>query len=501
MTCPDPELLAALTEQRLGAAEREALLDHAAGCDDCRHALLVVGGERRARATARVRRVSRSWAPWLAAAAAVVLSIVALVVFGGRSIQGPSVVQRDVPPEPPAPEPKAPEVPPVPEPEPSKAPEKKPEPPPRETPPPPVKPPAPVPEPPVKPLPAKPETPPEPVPPAPKPAPPATPRPATVTVMAVIDRVEGEVYVLNAAGRAAAKAGQAIRAGEGLECPGPQGLALVAYPDRTRLELGPETLVRSFAEHRITVEKGSVKAEVSKQPEGKPLIFATPHGEAKVLGTVLRVLVDPDPKKGTRLEVDEGKVELRNAAGKSLVVEGGHAATAAPGVTLASKPLPKEEVLLWLDFEDGKLPVGADTGTVEKGPDRAGSRLCLAGLDEQGTSKIFYGDGARGICTATGDEVLSFDYWVDGDASHVNFNVWNRSQKRNHEYLIVKTVIGKWAHFSIRLADLGDAATRLKEGDWIINVYIQGTGGPPKRRFYVDNILIVRPRVPRPAAK
>jgi hypothetical protein len=156
----------------------------------------------------------------------------------------------------------------------------------------------------------------------------------------------------------------------------------------------------------------------------------------------------------------------------------------------------KEEVLFAIDFEDGKLPPGFDVqGVVERGPQ---NRICLGGIDEAGTSHVFLGDGVRGLFTVAGDEVLSFDYWVDPQATQVNFNVWNRTGKVVHEGVVPKLTLGKWAHCSIRLSDLGEGA-RLREGDWIINVYIHGTGGTA-RKFYVDNVQFVRPRALRPKA-
>jgi hypothetical protein len=58
-----------------------------------------------------------------------------------------------------------------------------------------------------------------------------------------------------------------------------------------------------------------------------------------VVGTTLRLYVDPDPKKGTRLEVEEGKVELKNLAGKTVYVESGHYAVAGVGVELVTRKL------------------------------------------------------------------------------------------------------------------------------------------------------------------
>src|SRR4029077_15738527 len=85
---------------------------------------------------------------------------------------------------------------------------------------------------------------------------------------------------------------------------------------------------------RIRVLRGDLAASVSPQREGKPLRFSTPQGEAEVLGTKLRLLVAADASQATKLGVLEGKVRLKNLAGKSTVVRGGHSAVAAAGKEL-----------------------------------------------------------------------------------------------------------------------------------------------------------------------
>jgi ferric-dicitrate binding protein FerR (iron transport regulator) len=494
MKCPTPELLAAMAEERLDRRERDALLDHAADCDDCRHALLVLGAApARSRAAARTRPAARS-IPW-AVAAALFIAIIGLLALTRSpeevAPESPPVRTAEVPPkprpEPPPPpleDPAPPAVPPV-----APRPELPPSPPPA---PPPPKPPA------VKP-PEAPVAPAPPAPPAPEKPSPAPPpvRPATLAVVAVLDRAEGDVFVLGPAGRFAVKAGQSLRPGDGLECSGSQTMAHLVFPDLTRLETTGDALIREISDargKRVRLERGTVAAWVARQPDGQPMVFSTPHGEAKVLGTTLRLHVDPDPKKGTRLEVAEGRVELRNAAGRPVTVEGGHQAVAALGVPLASRLVPREEVLLSLDFEDGKLPAGVETGAVERGP---ANRLCLAGVDAQGTSKVFIGPPA-GLFHYQGDEVLAFDYWVDGSAAGVNLNVWNRTQKVSHEAAVPKLALSRWTRVTFKLSDMGDPAARLKEGDLVANLYVQGTGGPPSRRFYIDNVQFSRPWSIRP---
>jgi len=482
MRCPSPELLAALAEDELDRHERETILDHAADCDECRCALLALGPTlARARAPVRVR--ARSWIPW-AVAAALFVGILGLLALRGRP-ETPAAPEPEriaevppapvpAPPEHPTPEPPAPPAPSKPEPTPPVPRSEQPAPPvPKPEEKPPADPPAPRPE-----------------PERPAPAPPP-PTPPTVAVVAVLDRAEGEVFVVGAAGRIAVKAGQSLRPGDGLECSGPRASADLSFPDGTRVRAAGDAVLAGISDEkgkRVRVEKGTVTAEVARQPAGQPMVFATPHAEARVLGTTLRLHVDPDPKKGTRLEVGEGRVQLLSG-GRSVTVEGGRQAVAATGVALAVRLAPREEVVYALDFEDGKLPAGDFTGAVQRGPQ---NRLCLAGEDSGGTCKVFIGPPG-GLFHFEGDEVLSFDYWVDGSADQVNLNVWNRTAKLTHEAVVPKHALGKWARATFRLAEMGAPGARLKEGDLVANLYVQGTGGPPSRRFYIDNIAITRP--------
>lgn len=485
MSCPSPEIVAAMAEGRLSEIDREAFLDHAAGCDDCRHAALILSAPKVTTARIAPRR-PRSWMPW-AAAAAVLLAFLGLLLLATEPTHEPKTVRitpRKVEPEPPRPAPVDAPKPPAPS-----APEPTPEP----VPPPAPKPIVPTPETPVTPTPEKPAPEPPKAAPVPEPV-----KPVTEVTIAALQRVEGEVFVVNGGSRIAAKAGQDLRNGDGLECRGAHSWAILGYPDRTRVEVEGNTVVREFLGRqtgkglRIVVEKGAVKAEVAKQPVGQPMLFVSAHGQATVLGTTLRIVVDADPKKGMRLEVEEGKVELANLAGRTVVVETGHFAVAVAGASPASRRLPKEEVLLSLDLEDGKKPTVVGKGAVERGPDR---RLCLAGEADGGGSRLFFGEDGDGLFTATGEEILSFDYWVDAQAGSVNLSLWNRTQKVSHEGGVAKLVTGKWTHASLKLTEISEQGFRLKEGDVASGMLLQATGGAKK--FYVDNLTLTRPRTIR----
>src|SRR5688572_10597854 len=180
MVCPNPETLAATVEGRVDPAERDAVLNHAALCDDCRHALLIL----RTLAPSRSHPVLRfrPWMPW-AAAAVFIFSVAALLRAGREQTPAtpPLPTTRVTPPKeterPPAPKPPPPVVPRPEEPKPTPAPTIIVDPPPAPAP-------RPAPEPPVKP------EEPAPVKPAPTPEP---PRPTTVAIVATLERMEGEV--------------------------------------------------------------------------------------------------------------------------------------------------------------------------------------------------------------------------------------------------------------------------------------------------------------------
>jgi photosystem II stability/assembly factor-like uncharacterized protein len=119
--------------------------------------------------------------------------------------------------------------------------------------------------------------------------------------------------------------------------------ALIRWNDGTKFTLGADTGLDRLSEgdkgKTVLLVRGTVSAEVTPQPAGRSLVFTTPHGEARVVGTTLSLRVDLDAKKGTRLDVQTGKVELQNGSGKSVLVEAGYFAIAATGRELASKKI------------------------------------------------------------------------------------------------------------------------------------------------------------------
>jgi len=88
------------------------------------------------------------------------------------------------------------------------------------------------------------------------------------------------------------------------------GAATIAFPDGTRVDLNSSAKVIVNSDDgakRIELRGGTLEASVSKQPQGKPMNFLTPHAKAIVLGTSLKLTA---AASGTRLDVTHGKVRL-----------------------------------------------------------------------------------------------------------------------------------------------------------------------------------------------
>lgn len=183
-------------------------------------------------------------------------------------------------------------------------------------------------------------------------APPAPKREeATHAAIAQVEEVFGEAFRVTPLGKVPLAPRAGVGAAESVGTGGGLSRLVLRFPDKTRVELGPQTVlakIETESGKHFTLSQGTFRAVVVKQSSGQPMIVFTPQGQAKVVGTTLRIVVDPDSKKGTRLDVEEGKVELKNLAGKTVLVESGHSVVAADGVEFATRPLkrPAAYVLL-----------------------------------------------------------------------------------------------------------------------------------------------------------
>jgi hypothetical protein len=235
-------------------------------------------------------------------------------------------------------------------------------------------------------------------------------RRSTAPLVARLERIEGEGWLLDPAGRSAARGGEVLLLGQGVETGPAKSAAILVYPDKTRIEMGANTEIAELKAEggkRVAVRRGEIHAVVAKQTKDQAMVFATPQGEAVVLGTSLRIIVDPDPKKGTRLEVEEGKVRFSNLEKKSLDVTGGHFAVAAAGADLVARSsdpsagVPRRGLALWLRADVG---VTQNAGAVLAWADRSGNNR-LAVQRKPSQQPAFVPSGVHGLPSVRFDGV------------------------------------------------------------------------------------------------
>jgi hypothetical protein len=410
-----------------------------------------------------------------------VAAVFAIVLFSSSPQEPPRTavkwqplpVPREEPKPPPPPESK-------PAPEPPRREEPRPEPPPEPEPPKPA------------PAPREEPKPPPPPPQEPKPAAPEPPKEAPRSVVvgiARIDKVEGAAFVVAKDGKSPAAAGTEFAVGQGLET-GAGGRIVLAFTDKTQVELGPDSALTDAKVDggtRLALAAGTIRADVTPQPKLKPLVISTPHAEAKVLGTTLRVVADRDPKKGTLLEVDKGRVELRRLSDRKTVIVGsGQFAVAAVGSDMKAKPLSPNVPMVRFTFDDGKTSAEW-TGTVV-----AGHLEGKYNPDDRLT-RVMLSDDANGLFCHRDGAVLTFDYFADGETQILSVYVWNRTQALSMGRFEIRNLARRqWTRATVPLAELRTGDKRLEEGDLIKNLTIQTNTG--NGILFVDNVEIAVPR-------
>ncbi|HXX92897.1 MAG TPA: FecR family protein, partial [Planctomycetota bacterium] len=183
---------------------------------------------------------------------------------------------------------------------------------------------------------------------------------ASPAAVAVVRRVQGEVFVFNQspAERIPLRAGQPVLEHQGIVTEGAKSQVVLDYSDTTRLEIGPDAVVRSLADPKdrtrklVELEAGTLSADVTKQPAGRPMILSTAHADARVLGTRFTLSAD---SVQTRLQVEEGAVQFTQSREReSIVVRSGFFAVAAPGRPFEAVAVPGAPKFLEIDLSAGQ---------------------------------------------------------------------------------------------------------------------------------------------------
>jgi hypothetical protein len=149
--------------------------------------------------------------------------------------------------------------------------------------------------------------------------------------LARLEGVQGEVVL--GIDRVPAASGAELRDGATVETVGAQSSAIVRFSDGTRLELSGEAKLheklsgKRAAGKGLTLARGSLAADVSKQPAGQSFLFTTPHAEIQVVGTRLSIQSGVE----TRVDVQEGQVRVTSLkSGQGATLSAGQSTEVGP---------------------------------------------------------------------------------------------------------------------------------------------------------------------------
>ncbi len=354
---------------------------------------------------------------------------------------------------------------------------------------------------------------PEPVPtPTPPPADPARPR--TIVVAGTLERVEGEAGIVEGGVRTVALAGASVPAGAAIATTGARSSLTFRFEDGTSLMLAGDTIVRDLADReakaprgkRAFVAQGMVEAEITKQPADQPMIFTTPHAEARVVGTTLKLLVDAVGKNGTRLEVPKGRCEFRRTGEiRSVLVVAGNFAVAAPATVLVARPLAsapaQRTILLQMDFEDPSCQKDWQNGTFQSAVTHGRSKGAMKAASAQVgdfTASLEAAYSPKPLpFTVTDRTMFTFAYYVSAPPGEIKaqFRRDRTSSKVVIGYILPEVKVREWTVVTVRMAEV--FRTESGAGDLVKIPILEiddlqfhaGTRGK-NVEFYLDSVAI-----------
>jgi WD40 repeat protein len=256
-----------------------------------------------------------------------------------------------------------------------------------------------------------------------------------------LERVEGEVYLISGDSKELVAAGGELRSGQGLQTVGEESGAVVVYADGTRLEVGPDSLLGELADDartsgkRVSLLAGFLGADVTKQPEGRPMVLTTPHAKVVVQGTRFSLVNSPE---ATRVDLEKGSVRLtRRSDGESVEMAAGTFSIAR------AQPEPQEPL--------GPLPLPAQYAKPRLSLPAASKRVWALTFSTDGRTLVTGGDGgAVRLWDPTGssdelplvlgehpgDEVRAFAFSRDGRLlasggdDHSLVKIWDWAERK-----------------------------------------------------------------------
>jgi len=163
--------------------------------------------------------------------------------------------------------------------------------------------------------------------------------------VARLEDLQGEAFLVASDGHSTLLTkGQAIHAGQQVRT-GDGGVAVVRLPDATRLELGTDTLLKVLVRAGKALDNpsdfmlvsGMLYADVPSHPEGKSLIFSTPHVTFKADGTRFSSSTHDEV---THVEMEMGTVGIVMDGGNPVAVSAGRSVKTGRMGSLTQKAMP-----------------------------------------------------------------------------------------------------------------------------------------------------------------
>lgn len=174
--------------------------------------------------------------------------------------------------------------------------------------------------------------------------------------IASLESVQGEVMVTNDSGTSPARASQLLSSGHGLKTGKGSSWAVLTFVDGSRVEIGPETTIEKLAQRHpsdpgpdsfgnyLYVTRGSLLAEVVRQPEQRPMVLACAHGEVQVQEARIRMASAVSIPATMRLEVLDGIARFIGPDGTSLTVPPATYVVAGPNLKPQPTAISTEEM-------------------------------------------------------------------------------------------------------------------------------------------------------------
>jgi Tol biopolymer transport system component/ferric-dicitrate binding protein FerR (iron transport regulator) len=243
--------------------------------------------------------------------------------------------------------------------------------------------------------------------------------------LAVLEEVQGDVYVIGSSGRLPAHPGQELFAGAELGTSGDDSFAAVKYPDNTRLELGADTRVSFEGKpgRRVVLEEGVLTGQRSGPAGMPPMALSTPHAEALVRGSQFSFTTAGD---STLVEMQDGGVYLkRRSDGKAIDLPAG-SLVVTKGTPFKPRPLVPRRTQYRAVLDEGTGPVAAlawrrDGKTIATGSSDGTVQLWDVGEREVRLTLHGHKRGVRGLAFAPdGSWLVSV---TDEKAGHLR--VWD----------------------------------------------------------------------------